>query len=205
MHGPPQVLADDGIRVADAGERTPDCLADGDTGALTIVGERARPASQPGCTRKLRRNPVMLGARTGGPVAPGDVECVRGLELTDLGAQPHELAAVLADRAPIQNWLRRACSQPAGHGQPGGQICCRDVLARIRDQDGEVRHADAVLHQDAAVSEGHPPVAACPRAVGDLAAVLRAGQAGTGRARAGRVRTVRTGKAGGSGLAAGCP
>ena len=47
MHGPPQVLADDRIRVADAGERPPDCLADGDTGALTIVGERARPAANP--------------------------------------------------------------------------------------------------------------------------------------------------------------
>src|SRR5882762_5930898 len=107
MHGPPQVLADDRVRLGDADQRTADRLAHRYAGALALVGERPGAPAEPGGAGQLGDQPVPLGAGAGRAVG-----IVAGLELVDLGAEALEAAAVLADRLVVEHRLD-------GGGVPG--------------------------------------------------------------------------------------
>src|ERR1700761_2477329 len=96
MHALAQVIANHRIGLGDARERPAYRFADGDPGALALVGEGSGPAAETGGDRELADQPVTLGELGRGALAVGELV----VEL----AQP---AAVVADRGPVQHRLRR--------------------------------------------------------------------------------------------------
>ncbi len=62
MHCLPQVLADDGVPLADAGNGAADGLPDGDAGPFPVVRERSGAAAKSGRAGQLHEQPLALSA-----------------------------------------------------------------------------------------------------------------------------------------------